>query len=415
MKHFIRALRHRNFRLFFGGQSISLVGTWMTQIATSWLVYRLSHSALLLGLSGFSSQIPVFAFSAFAGVWMDRLNLQRVLIVTQILAMLQSLALAFLTLTHQITITEIIILGFSQGMINVFDMPARQSFVVQMVEDKKDLGNAIAINSFMVNLARLIGPLIAGMLIAMAGEGMCFLIDGVSYIAVVLSLLLMTLALPQHAGPRHGIFHQFKEGARYAFGFTPIRNVLFLMALFSVMGMSYGVLMPVFAADIFHGNAHTLGVLLGASGVGALIGSVVLASRKTVLGLGKIMILSGILFAITIMTFSLSKIWWLSLTMLAASGFALIMIIASANTFLQTVVEDGKRGRLMGLFTLAFIGMTPFGSLLSGGLAKYIGAPRTLFLNAAFCLVGTLVFAKTLDSMKRLVRPIYLEKGILPG
>ena len=409
----IRSLKHRNFRLFFGGQTISLIGTWMTQVTTSWLVYRLTHSAFLLGLVGFTGQIPVFLFSAFAGVWIDRLNLRRILMVTQVLAMVQSLTLAFLTLTNRITVVEIIALGFFQGLINVFDMPTRQAFVVQMVDNKQDLGNAIALNSFMVNVARLIGPMLAGIIIAKMGEGTCFLIDGLSYIPVILSLLLMILPLHRPLIPPPGIFHQLKEGARYAFGFLPIRNVLFLMALLSLTGMSLNVLMPIFAVQIFNGDSHILGFLLSASGIGALVGAIVLASKKTVLGLTRIMVMTGCLLGVGMILFSFSRNFWLSLFSLGITGLCLIMIIASINTFLQTIVEDNKRGRLMSLFTIAFIGMAPFGSLLAGGLAKYLGAPHTLLINGSFCILGTLIFSRSLPSLRRLVKPIYIEKGIL--
>ena len=409
----IRSLKHRNFRLFFGGQTISLVGTWMTQVTTSWLVYRLTHSAFLLGLVGFTGQIPVFLFSAFAGVWIDRLNLRRILMVTQVLAMVQSLTLAFLTLTNRITVVEIIALGFFQGLINVFDMPTRQAFVVQMVDNKQDLGNAIALNSFMVNVARLIGPMLAGIIIAKMGEGTCFLIDGLSYIPVILSLLLMILPLHRPLIPPPGIFHQLKEGARYAFGFLPIRNVLFLMALLSLTGMSLNVLMPIFAVQIFNGDSHILGFLLSASGIGALVGAIVLASKKTVLGLTRIMVMTGCLLGVGMILFSFSRNFWLSLFSLGITGLCLIMIIASINTFLQTIVEDNKRGRLMSLFTIAFIGMAPFGSLLAGGLAKYLGAPYTLLINGSCCILGTLIFSRSLPSLRRLVKPIYIEKGIL--
>src|SRR3989338_3026308 len=406
----IRSLKYRNFRLFFGGQTISLIGTWMTQVTTSGLVYRLTHSAFLLGLVGFTGQIPVFLFSAFAGVWIDRLNLRRILMVTQVLAMVQSLTLAFLTLTNRITVVEIIALGFFQGLINVFDMPTRQAFVVQMVDNKQDLGNAIALNSFMVNVARLIGPMLAGIIIAKMGEGTCFLIDGLSYIPVILSLLLMILPLHRPLIPPPGIFHQLKEGARYAFGFLPIRNVLFLMALLSLTGMSLNVLMPIFAVQIFNGDSHILGFLLSASGIGALVGAIVLASKKTVLGLTRIMVMTGCLLGVGMILFSFSRNFWLSLFSLGITGLCLIMIIASINTFLQTIVEDNKRGRLMSLFTIAFIGMAPFGSLLAGGLAKYLGAPYTLLINGSCCILGALIFSRSLPSLRRLVKPIYIEK-----
>lgn len=413
MKHFIRALKHRNFFLFFSGQSISLVGTWMTQVAMSWLVYRLTASAFLLGLVSFSSQIPVFLFSAFVGVWVDRWNIHRVLVVTQVLAMLQSLMLAFLTLSGKINLIEIIALGFFQGFINAFDMPARHAFVVHMVDDKKDLHNAIAINSLMVNVARLLGPMLAGFVIAAWNEGTCFLIDGVSYIAVIISLLGMRVKKISKMEVSSKILQQLKEGICYAWNFIPIRNILLLLVLFSLMAMPHTVLMPIFAGQIFKGNAHTLGLLLSASGTGAIVGAFLLASKKSVLGLGKVIVITGNLFGVAIILFSFSRNWIFSLFLLALSGLSLIMIVTSSNTILQTVVEDDKRGRVMSLFILALIGMAPFGSLLSGTLAHYLGAPYTLAMDGIFCVIGTLLFARHLPHMRKLVRPIYVEKEIL--
>ncbi|MBV8673659.1 MAG: MFS transporter, partial [Acidobacteriaceae bacterium] len=280
--HAWRALRHRNFRLFFGGQSISLVGTWMTRIATSWLVYRLTKSSLLLGTVSFAGQIPTFLLAPFAGVWVDRLDRRQVLICTQLLAMLQSLALAFLTLSHRITIHDILALSVFQGAINAFDMPGRQAFMVQMVEDRADLSNAIAINSSMVNLARLIGPSLAGIVIAATNEGWCFLIDGISYIAVIISLLLMQVHVEQVRRAADSMLAQMREGWDYVSTFIPVRSILTLFALVSLMGMPYVVLMPVFAAQVLKGGPHTLGFLMGAAGVGALISALSLVIRKSV-------------------------------------------------------------------------------------------------------------------------------------
>jgi len=410
----LRALRHRNYRLYFSGQGISLIGTWMTRVATSWLVYRLTHSALLLGIVSFAGQIPTFLFAPFAGVWVDRLNRHRVLIVTQILAMLQSLALAALVFWNFITVWHIIWLGAFQGLINAFDMPARQAFVVQMVEDKQDLGNAIALNSSMVNLARLIGPSIAGVLIAAVGEGYCFLIDGISYIAVVVSLAVMRALPPQSFPKKAGIFSELKEGLQYVARFAPVRTILLLLALVSLFGMPYTVLMPIFAARVLKGGAHTLGFLMAASGVGALAGAVVLAARKSVRGLGRMIAISSAIFGAGLIGFSQSRVLWLSLVLLFAAGFGMMTQMASSNTILQTIVPDERRGRVMGYYTMAFIGMAPFGSLLAGSLANRIGAPVTVLATGAICLAAAAWFSSRLKLLRELVRPIYIKLGILP-
>jgi MFS family permease len=415
LKFALRALRHRNYRLFFGGQSISLIGTWMTRIATAWLVYRLTNSALMLGLVSFAGQIPTFIFAPYAGVWVDRLNRHRVLIVTQALAMLQSFALAALTLAKVITVPEIIWLGALQGLINAFDMPARQAFVTQMVEEKQDLGNAIALNSSMVNMARLIGPPIAGMIIAATGEGLCFLVDGFSYIAVILSLIAMRAVQPQILSKRGDIFHELKVGLSYVSRFAPVRAILLLLALVSLVGMPYTVLMPIFAARVLHGGPHTLGFLMSASGVGALVGAVFLAARKSVLGLGRMITVSTGLFGIGLIGFSLSHSLPLSLLILLFSGFGMMVQLASSNTILQTIVPDESRGRVMSYYTMAFVGMAPFGSLLAGSLANRIGAPATILISGICCTAGALWFATRLKELRNLVRPIYERLGILPA
>ena len=409
-----RALRHRNYRLFFSGQSLSLIGTWMTRIATGWLVYRLTGSAWLLGVVGFAGQIPTFLLAPFAGVWVDRLNRHRVLVVTQILAMLQSFALAFLALSGHITVIEIIWLSAFQGLINAFDMPARQAFVVEMVEDRADLSNAIALNSSMVNMARLVGPSLAGMIIAGFGEGYCFLIDGISYLAVIASLLLMRLRASAGRSTRSNMLTELKEGWVYVSHSPAIRALLLLLALVSLVGMPYTVLMPVFAGPILHGGPHTLGFLMGASGVGALAGAIELASRRTVLGLGRVVAMSAAMFGIGLITFSQSRWLWLSLALMLLTGMGMMRQMASTNTILQTISEEEKRGRVMSYYTMAFVGMAPFGSLLAGIMAARLGAPQTLLINGVCCLLGALWFRMHLDELRRVVRPIYVELGILP-
>jgi MFS family permease len=415
LSHSWRALKHRNFRLFFGGQTISLVGNWMTRVATSWLVYRLTESALLLGLVGFAGQIPTFLFAPFAGVWVDRLNRQRVLVVTQGLAMLQSFALAALTLAKVITIPEIIALSAFQGLINAFDMPGRQSFMVHMVEDRQDLGNAIAINSSMVNLAQLVGPSLAGIVIAEFGEGYCFLIDGISYIAVIASLLMMRLRTAAIKREITSMLVQLKEGWTYVSEFAPVRNILLLFALIGLMGWPYIVLMPIFAGGILKGGPATLGLLMGAVGVGALTSGFSLAARKTVLGLDKMIPIAAALLGVGLILFATSRVLWLSMILLLFTGFGMMQVATACNTIIQTIVPEDKRGRAMSYYTMAFVGMTPFGSLLAGAAADKMGAPLTLIINGLCCIAGAVWFATRLKYIRALIRPIYIDLGILPS
>jgi MFS family permease len=413
-KFALRALRSRNYRLFFTGQSVSLIGTWMTQIATSWLVYRLTGSPWLLGIVGFASRLPTFVLGPFAGVWVDRWNRHRTLVVTQILSMLQSFALAWLALAGIITIREVIWLGLAQGIINAFDMPARQSFVIQMVEDRADLGNAIALNSSMVNAARLLGPSIAGVIIAAVGEGYCFLIDGFSYLAVIASLLAMRIVAVQQRSAKKAILQELKEGWSYVIHFVPIRSILLLLSLVSLVGMQYTVLMPIFAGQVLHGGPHTLGFLMGASGVGALAGAMFLATRKNVLGLGRMVPSAAAAFGTGLIALGLSRSLWLSFVIMLFVGGAMMTQTATSNTILQTIVEDDKRGRVMSFYSMAFLGMAPFGSLLAGGLAQRIGAPRTVVVNGIICIAGAGWFASRFSTMRELVRPIYRTLGIIP-
>ncbi len=386
----------------------------MTRIATSWLVYRLTHSAFLLGIVGFSGQIPIMLLGPFAGVWVDRWSRHRTLVVTQVLSMTQSFWLAFLALRHRITVGEIIALCLFQGAINAFDMPARQAFVVTMVEDRNDLSNAIALNSSMVNGARLIGPSLAGIIIAAFGEGYCFLIDGVSYIAVIVSLLLMKVGVPPAHSRRTHVLAELKEGWQYVSRSTPIRSILLLLALVSLVGMPYIVLMPIFAGKILHGGPHTLGFLMGASGVGALIGAVVLATRRSVRGLGRIVMFTSIGFGIGLFSFASSTWLALSLPLMMLTGFCMMTQMASSNTILQTIVEEDKRGRVMSFYSMAFQGAAPFGSLIAGAAASRIGAPRTLMIGGSICVLGGIWFASQLPRIRTVVRPIYRKLGIIP-
>jgi MFS family permease len=413
----LRALRYRNYRLFFSGQILSLVGTWITTTATNWLVYRLTGSAVLLGVVGFAGQLPAFLLGPVAGIYVDRWRRHRVLVVTQSISMLQSFALATLTLGGWISVKAIILLSIVQGLVNAFDMPSRQAFVVSMIENKADLGNAIALNSSMVNVARLIGPSIAGVLIAVSSEGWCFLIDGVSYLAVIVALVQMriTPSPAPAAGADGRAGAQFAEGFRYAFGFTPIRSIILLLALVSLVGVPYTVLMPVFAARVFLGGPHTLGLLMTASGGGALLGALWLASRRSVLGLGRIIPSATAVFGAGLIGFSFSRSLWFAVPCLILAGFGFMVQMASSNTVIQTIVDDEKRGRVMSFYMMAFLGTAPFGSLAAGWLSSVIGAPHTLVIGGTCCLVGAAVFARALPAIRTAIRPIYRQLGILPS
>jgi MFS family permease len=411
----LRALGHRNYRLFFSGQSLSLIGTWMTRIATNWLVYRLTGSAWMLGLVAFLGQVPTFLLGPFAGVWVDRWSRHRTLVWTQVLSMLQSFALAALAFSGHIAVWHIALLSVMQGIINAFDTPARQTFLLEMVEDRAILSNAIALNSTMLNTARLIGPAIGGLIIAGFGEAWCFTIDGISYGAVILSLLLMRLAA---AAPRRreeeNLWRELAEGFAYVSGSVPIRSILGLLAIVSLVGMPYTVLLPIFARQVFHGGAHTLGLLMGSAGVGALIAAVTMAARRSILGLGRRIGLAALLFGTAIFVFGLSRNLAFSVAMVLAAGFAMLQLTAASNTILQTISDPAKRGRVMSYFTMSFMGMMPFGSLFAGALAARFGAPRALAFSGILCVAAAGIYFAFLPAIRRALRPIYLELGVLP-
>jgi len=411
----LRALRSRNYRLFFAGQSVSLIGTWMTRLAMSWIVYQLTDSAFLLGLTSFVGQIPAFFVAPIAGVWLDRWNRHRVLVITQVLAMIQSLALAALAFTGYINLWWVIGLALMQGLINAFDMPARQAFVIEMIEERADLGNAIALNSSMVNGAKLVGPAIAGVLVATAGAGVCFLIDGISYIAVIYSLLAMRVAPAQPRLTQKSALQELAEGWKYVVESPAIRSILLLLALVSVIGMPYTVLLPVVAADILHGGAHTLGFLMAMSGVGALASAIGLALRKSVIGLGKRIAISAALFGGGLVSLGLSRSLTVSLLLMVITGFGMMQQMAASNTILQTIAADDKRGRVMSFYTLSILGMNPIGSLLAGAVAARVGVPATMIGAGVICLAGAAWFYRKLPEIRRVIRPIYRELGILPA
>jgi MFS family permease len=410
----LRAFRYRNYRLYFGGQIVSLAGTWITTTATSWLVYRLTGNAWYLGVVGFSSQFPAFLLSSAAGIYVDRWNRHHLLIATQTLSMVISFVLAGLTLSGLISIRALIAISVLQGLVNAFDMPCRQAFVVSVIEDKADLGNAIALNSSMFNGARLIGPSIAATIIATWNEGWCFLIDGVSFFAVILALLAMRITDARPAGRKHEtVWHQFKEGWSYAFGFAPVRSIILLLGIVSLVGVPYAVLMPMVSVAVLHGGPKTFGFLMTASGLGALLGALWLASRPSVVGLSRVIPIAAALFGSGLIAFSASRYVWLAAASLVVSGFGVMVQTACSNTVLQTIVPDDKRGRVMSFFLMAFLGTAPFGSLLAGALSGRIGAPTTIAAGGAACLAGALWFARGLPAFHETIRPIYVNLGLI--
>jgi len=413
-KIIFRSLQYRNYRLFFSGQSISLIGTWMQRIAMPWLVYHMTGSVLLLGVVGFAGQIPAFLLSPVAGVLTDRWSRYRVLLVTQIISMIQAFVLAWLCFAGVIQIWHIVVLSIALGCINAFDVPSRHSFVIDMVEKKEDLGNAIALNSLVFNGARIIGPSIAGVMLASTSEGICFLLNAVSYVFVIISLLMMKIKIREVRKKESEILKELKEGLNYTFGFPPIKHLIYLLGIVSLMGMSYSVLMPVFAKEILHGGSHTYGFLMGATGFGALLGAIFLASRETVLKLGRIVPAAAILFGAGLIFLSFSRIFPLSLILMVFIGLGMMLQTAASNTILQTITDDDKRGRVMSFYSMAIMGTAPFGSLMAGGLAKVIGTPGTIFAGGIATIIGALFFLRKLPELKILVRPIYVKMGIIP-
>jgi MFS family permease len=415
LRSMVRALGHRNFRLFFLGQGVSLIGTWMQQVALVWLVYQLSNSPVLLGLVAFCGQAPTLFLAPLAGVLIDRANRHRVLLLTQTLAMLQAFLLTYLTLTGQIAVWHTLALGLFLGVVNIFDITARQVFITEMLDTAADLPNAIALNSSLVNGARLVGPALAGLVIGWVGEGTCFLLNGLSYMAVLAALAAMRIAPVPRAEQRRPVLHELREGLAYAFRFPPIRSILILVAVISLAGSAFTLLLPVFVDKVLGGPATWLGILMAASGLGALAAALYLASRSTVVGLGKhvIPIVAGTL-GLALIAFAWSREPVSALAISFVAGFALMTLTTASNTVLQTIVDEDKRGRVMSLYAMAFLGAMPLGSLLSGTLANALGLVVTLRLAGFCCLAGTLWFLTQLPLVRRHVRPLYERKGILP-
>jgi MFS family permease len=410
----VRALGSRNFRLFYSGQAVSLVGTWIQQIAMSWLVYRLTGSAFMLGIVGFVGQIPGVFITPFGGVAADRWNRHRLVIFTQTCAMLQAFALAALTLSGAVRVWHILVLSAFVGIVNGLDVPARQSLLGELVERKEDIGNAIALNSTTFNAARLVGPAVAGFLIALVGEGVCFLLNGISFFAVLAALLAMRFPRRPARAPGARVLAQLGEGVRYALGFPPMRAVLLFLALVSFIAQPYMVLMPVVATRVLHGDAHTLGTLMAATGLGALAGAIYLASRSTVVGLGRALLAGAFLFGGALVGFGFSRSIWLSFPLLALAGVGMMVHTAASNTILQTIAADGMRGRIISLYSLAFQGTAPLGSLYAGSLAARAGAPVTIVIGGVVTLVASLYFATRLAVLREQVMPVYRRLGIVP-
>lgn len=409
----LRAMRYRNYRLFFAGQCISLLGTWIQQLAVSWLAYRLTKSAFLLGVVGFSGQVPALLFTPFAGVWADRLNKHRVVIATQILSMVQALILAGLVLSGAITLAWLIMLSFFLGVINSFDIPTRQSFIIQLVDNREDLNNAIALNSSMFNMARMVGPSLAGIFVALVGEGICFLINGLSYLAVIAGLFAMRFPARPALPKKTGMFAELADGFGYAFSFMPIRTVLLLVSLISLMGGSYVVVMPVYVQQILNGDARTLGFLMGSVGLGALTGALFLAARRSPVGLEKIIGLAAGILGLGLLGFSFAWELAAALPLIFMIGLGITVHMASCNTLLQTVVNEARRGRVMSIYTMGFMGMGTFGSLLLGSLAQRFGVMNALRLGGLVCLAGALLYLSRLGRFWQEVRPVYQRRGLL--
>jgi MFS family permease len=410
--HAWRALRHPNFRLFFFGQSVSVIGTWLTQVARGWLVYELTHSALLLGVVSFVGQIVSFATGPFAGVWVERLDRRKLMIYTQAFGALQSLFMAVVTLTHVVTVWQIMVLSVVSGVVGALAVPARLSFVALMVEDRNDVDNGVALVTSMNNVARLVGPALAGLVIAAWGEGWCFLIDALSFLPVIASLARMRTKPPvtRRSG---GMLEEIREGWSYVSTFLPIRTLLLFLSLISLLGNSHAVLLPVFAGQVLRGGPTTLGWLTSASGIGALVSTFLLALRKSVVGLTRMVQIAGSLLGLALILFGLSPVLWLSLPLMALIGFGLMQSVTGINTIIQSLVPEDMRGRVMSYYTMAFLGAAPFGNLLASALAERLGAPTAVGLIGAACVASSIWLALQLPKVTAAMRRIYVEKGLL--
>jgi MFS family permease len=410
----LRALNHRNFQLFFAGQLLSMIGTWMQSVAQSWLVYRLTGSAVLLGAVGFASQFPVFLFAPFGGALADRYNRHRIIVSTQTVAMTLAWILTVLTLTGAVEIWHIFLLASLLGLVNAFDIPARQSFVIEMV-GREDLVNAIALNSSIVNGARMVGPAVAGILVSAFGEGHCFLINALSYLAVLAALL--TMRVPRRAAVRdpRSTIANILEGFTFVGRTPPIRALIVLLALVSLMGMPYAVLMPIFADQILGGGPRGLGLLMGATGIGALAGALSLTFRKSIYGLGRVVAFASAAFGASLILFSFSRQFWVSAALLIPAGLSMMVQMASSNTLIQSMVPDQLRGRVMAVYSMMFMGMAPFGAMFAGLLAARLGAPATVAIGGAVCMAGAAVFGIKLPALRAQARELIVAQQMAGG
>lgn len=412
--YMFQALQHRNYRLFFFGQAVSLIGLWMTRMATQWLVYRLTDSAWMLGVVGFCQLAPAFVLSPLAGTLIDRWNRHTVLLITQIASMIVSLMLAALALTGVIEVWHILLLCAAEGAVRGFGIPARQAIIAKLVNGPENIPNAIALNSTVFNSARLIGPALGGIAVAAVGEGLCFLIDGLSYIAVVASLLAMRM--PPAPAPRKPspVLREMREGFAHTFGYAPYRALLTTVGCIVLLGGAPQMaLMSEFAKQVLRGDATTLGVLMSATGAGALLGAIYLATRRSVRGLGNVIAGSAIVMGAMLIVFSATRNIYLAATVLTIVGFTMMTIMAGCNTIMQTLVDEDKRGRVMALFVMTFTGAAPIGQLLSGAVAEQIGTPWTLAIGGSACVLAGLNFARMLPTIRAIARPIYIERGII--
>jgi len=411
-KVFSRAFQYRNYRLYFTGQAISVIGTWMQRIAMSWLIYRITGSAWLLGVVSFTGQVPSLFLAPVVGVAADRQNRRSLIIITQTLAMVQAFILAALILSGTIKVWHIIVLSLFLGLVGAFDQPARQAFVQDMIEKKEDLSNAIGMNSLLFNGARFIGPSIAGILIAAVGEGWCFLLNGISYIAVIIALFMIRVKKLEIRAVQGRMIADFIEGARYSFGFEPIRFILIMLSIMGLMGLPYITLMPIYARDILEGDSKTMGFLMASVGVGAIIGAVMFAMRRSLRGIGTSIAVSTAVFSVGLILFSFSKSIWLSMICLAICGFGQITAFTSSNTSLQTIADSDKRGRVLAFYHASLMGVAPFGSLLAGALANSIGAERTVMIGGIVCFMAGVFFYLSIPKLRKTVRPIFIEMGV---
>jgi MFS family permease len=410
----VRAFRHRNYRLFFFGQLISLTGTWMQSVAESWLVFRLTGSSALLGVAAFASQVPVLLLAPLGGIVADRANRHRVLVATQTMSMVLPLTLAALTLSGHVRVWHVFVLAACLGVVNAFDIPARQAFIMDMV-GREDLVNAIALNSSMVNGARVVGPSVAGLLVAAVGEGWCFLLNGISYTAVIGGLLMMRVDRRPAPARRASPWRDTLEGFQFVARTGPVRALLLLLGAISFAGMPYAVLMPVFAEDILHGGARGLGLLMGCSGAGALAGALTLATRRGVRGLGTWVVTAAGAFGCALILFSLSRVFWLSAILLVPVGLTMMVQMAASNTLIQSMVPDALRGRVMAVYSMMFMGMAPFGALWAGAVAERVGAPATVAIGGGVCIGAAAIFGLRLPSLRPVARELIVAQGLAGG